>query len=366
MSIFTSNKKLGFGLMRLPLVAGGAVTDIDIEHLKKMVDYFMEQGFTYFDTAWMYHGFQSEKAIKKALVERYPRESYTLTTKFHVRLCSSKDKMEDLFNTQLANTGVDYFDYYLLHDVERGHYSKYKEYDSFNWILRKKEMGLAKHIGFSFHSDADFLDQVLTEYPYMEFVQLQINYLDWESEKVQSRRCYEVARKHNCPVIVMEPVKGGTLVNVPENVKTVFKNKEASMSIPSWAIRFCASLPGIEMVLSGMSNMEQMIDNVSYMREFKPLTEEEINLCVTAGRIISGDIKIPCTGCSYCTEGCPHKIPIPDLFALYNQDGTDYKGAVGTGSPASECAGCGQCERICPQHLDVISYLKTVANKYEA
>ena len=365
MSIFTSTKKLGFGLMRLPLIPGGAETEIDIEHLKKMVDHFMEQGFTYFDTAWMYHGLQSEKAIKKALVERYPRDSYTLTTKFHVGFCESKDKMEDFFNTQLSNTGVEYFDYYLIHDIERGNYSKYQDYDAFNWALKKKEMGLIKHLGFSFHSDAEMLDKVLTEHPYMEFVQLQINYLDWESENVQSRRCYEVARKHNTPIIVMEPVKGGTLVNVPENVQTMFKNREPEMSIPSWAIRFVASLPGIEMVLSGMSNMDQMIDNVSYMKEFKSLTEDEINICVTAGKMISGDIKIPCTGCSYCTEGCPLRIPIPKLFALYNQDGTDYDAAVGEGGKASMCVECGQCEGICPQHLEVITYLKTVAEKYE-
>lgn len=365
MSVFLSKKKLGFGLMRLPLMPGGAETEIDIEHVKKMVDYFLEQGFTYFDTAWMYHGLQSEKAIKKALVDRYPRDSYTLATKFHISFCDSKDKMDDYFNTQLSNTGVDYFDYYLVHDIEKGNFDKYQSYDTFKWVQKKKEEGLAKHIGFSFHADAELLDKILTEYPFMEFVQLQVNYLDWESERVQSRRCLEVACKHNRPVIIMEPVKGGTLVNVPENVQSMFKSKEPNMTIPSWAIRFCASLPGVEMVLSGMSNMEQMMDNVSYMKEFKPLSEKEIDLCITAGKMISGDIKIPCTGCSYCTEGCPVKIAIPKLFALYNQDGTDYTSAVGDGSPASKCVGCGQCEGICPQHLEVINYLKDVAAKYE-
>lgn len=366
MSIFTSKKKLGFGLMRLPLIPGGADTEIDLEQVKKMVDYFMENGFNYFDTAWMYHGLQSEKAAKQALVDRYPRDSYTLTTKFHIAFCESKYKMDDFLHSQLSKTGVEYFDYYLIHDVEKGNFAKYQSYDAFHWILKKKEMGLVKHIGFSFHADADLLEQILTEYPFMEFVQLQINYLDWESERVQSRRCLEVARKHNCPVIVMEPVKGGTLVNVPEKVQSLFKNNEPELSIPSWAIRFSASLPGVEMVLSGMSNMEQMMDNVSYMKEFQPLTEEQINLCITAGKVISGDIKIPCTGCSYCTEGCPLKIAIPKLFSLYNQDGEDYDSAVGEGSPASKCVACGQCERICPQHLEVISYLKDVAAKYEA
>ncbi len=366
MSIFTSDRKFGFGTMRLPLVDSSKETSIDIEHSCKMVDYFMEHGFTYFDTAWMYHGFESENAVKKILVDRYPRDSYTLATKFHVGFVKSSEEKEQVFTKQLEKTGAGYFDYYLIHDIERGNYAKYKEYDAFNWALDKKEKGLIKHLGFSFHADAELLDQILTEQPYMEFVQLQINYLDWESDNIQSRKCYEVATKHNCPVIVMEPVKGGTLVNVPDSVRKMFKDREPDLSIPSWAIRFVASLDNVKMVLSGMSNMEQMIDNVSYMENFKPLTDDEMELCKMAGKMISGDIKIPCTGCSYCTEGCPLDIAIPKLFALYNEDGTDYEGACGTGSKASECVECGQCEGICPQHLPVTSYLKDVASKYEA
>lgn len=363
MSIFT-DRKLGFGTMRLPLKEASVETSIDIEHSCKMVDYYMEHGFTYFDTAWMYHGFESENAVKKALVERYPRDSYTLATKFHVGFASSSDDKERIFNTQLEKTGAQYFDYYLIHDIERGNYDKYKEYDAFNWAREKKAKGFIKHLGFSFHSDAELLDQILTEQPDMEFVQLQINYLDWESDNIQSRKCYEVATKHNCPVIVMEPVKGGTLANVPAEVEKMFKDREPNLSIPSWAIRFVASLDNVKMVLSGMSNMDQMIDNCSYMEDFKPLTEEEKELCILAGKMISGDIKIPCTGCSYCTEGCPLNIAIPKLFAAYNSDG-NYDEAVADGGKASECVECGQCEGICPQHLPVITYLKDVATKYE-
>lgn len=365
MSIFTSDKKLGFGTMRLPLLDVTKETSIDIEQACKMVDHFISEGFTYFDTAWMYHAFESENAVKKILVDRYPREAYTLATKFHVGFVKSSEEKETVFNTQLQKTGAGYFDYYLIHDIETDNYDKYMEYDAFNWALEKKEKGLIKHLGFSFHSDAVLLDRVLTEHPEMEFVQLQLNYLDWESEKIQSRLNYEVALKHNVPVIVMEPVKGGMLVNVPDSVNDMFKAKEPSLSIPSWAIRFVASLDNVKMVLSGMSNMEQMIDNTSYMKDFKPLTEEEMELCKTAGRIISGDVKIPCTGCSYCTEGCPINIAIPKLFALYNKDGNDYDKAVSDGGRASDCIECGQCEGICPQHLKVIDYLKDVAQKYE-
>lgn len=365
MSIFTSDKKLGFGTMRLPLLDASKETSIDIEQACKMVDHFIAEGFTYFDTAWMYHGFESENAVKKILVDRYPREAYTLATKFHVGFVKSSEEKETVFETQLKKTGVSYFDYYLIHDIERGNYAKYMEYDAFNWALDKKAKGLIKHLGFSFHSDAELLDQVLTEHPEMEFVQLQINYLDWESENVQSRLCYEVACKHNVPVIVMEPVKGGSLVNVPNDVKTMFTDRSNKLSIPSWAIRFVASLENVKMVLSGMSNMEQMIDNTSYMKEFKPLTAEEMELCKLAGKMISGKIKIPCTGCSYCTAGCPLNITIPKLFALYNADGSDYDAAVGDGGKASDCVLCGQCESICPQHLNVTKFLVDVAKKYE-
>lgn len=365
-------KKLGFGLMRLPLLDKNDNGSIDVELTKKMIDVFMERGFTYFDTAWMYCKFNSERAVKEALVDRYPRDSYTLTTKLHSAFIETKEDRDRVFNEQLSKTGVEYFDYYLIHDIEEDHYVKYNELDCFNWLIDKKKAGLVKSIGFSFHDTPELLDKVLTEHPEMEFVQLQINYLDWESENVQSRRCYEVARKHNKPIIVMEPVKGGTLAVVPESVEKMLKDYDAEASIPSWAIRFAASLDGVFMVLSGMSDMAQTLDNTGYMADFKPLTEDEMAMVHKAGEMIRTHIEIPCTGCEYCLEGCPMNIAIPRYFECYNTAKQGKGGARGkyrelikTFGKASECVECGACEGICPQHLPIIDNLKKVAAKFE-
>lgn len=368
-------KKLGFGLMRLPLTDANDKGSIDIEALKEMVDTFMEQGFTYFDTAWMYCAFKSENAVKEALTDRYPRDRYTLTTKLHASYLKKKEDRDRIFEEQRQKTGVEYFDYYLLHAIDQELYSIYNEMDCFNWLIGKKKQGLVKHIGFSYHDSAEFLDQVLTEHPEMEFVQLQMNYLDWESAEVQSRKCYEVASKHGKPVIVMEPVKGGTLADVSAEVRESFAAYHPDLSVPSWAIRFVASLDNVAMVLSGMGNMEQLMDNISYMKEFVPMNAEETELVHKAAEMIKDSIAIPCTGCSYCTEGCPMQIAIPDLFRVYNKSkrgeitdveaNEEYRQLTESGGKARECLACGQCQVACPQHLEIINYLKDVAKCME-
>lgn len=366
-------KKLGFGLMRLPRLDPNDEKSIDIEQMKQMVDLFLERGFTYFDTAWMYCGHQSERAVKAALTSRYPRDSYTLTTKLHALYVHSFEDRDKIFRTQLEKTGVDYFDYYLIHDVGPLHNRIFEKYDCYNWLLEKKAQGLVKHVGLSFHDTAAYLDEVLTAHPEMEFVQLQLNYLDWDSEGVQSRKCYETAKKHGKKVIVMEPVKGGSLAKVPEEAERLFRSYAPDMSVPSWAIRFAASQENVFMVLSGMSSLAQMEDNTSYMQDFKPLNEEEQAIIRQTVDIINRNITVPCTGCSYCTEGCPKKIAIPQYFSLYNLDmqesrekewnsqGGYYDNYEGKFGMAGDCIRCGRCEAICPQHLPIRKYLADVA-----
>ena len=375
---FKPEKKLGFGLMRLPQNDPGDPGNIDFEELKKMVDLFIERGFTYFDTAWMYNAFKSEDAVKEVLTSRHPRETFTLATKLHSAFIETEEDRDKVFNAQLQKTGAGYFDYYLLHGIEGSMLEKYERLNCFDWLLNKKKEGLVRHCGFSFHDTPEILDKILTDHPEMEFVQLQINYLDWESEWIQSRKCYETAVKHGKPVVVMEPVKGGTLAKVPQEVIDLFKAHEPELSVPSWAIRFVASLENVMVVLSGMSNLKQLDDNTSYMKDFKPLTEEEIRLCHQAAQIINSQIAIPCTACHYCTEGCPMNICIPEYFSLYNEDMredleekgwtinfSNYDNLNDRHGKASDCIGCGQCESVCPQHLQIIDLLKDVAKHFE-
>lgn len=371
-------KNFGFGLMRLPLNDKNKAGDIDVEQVKKMVDLFLEKGFTYFDTAWMYCGFNSENVAKEALVSRYPRDSFTLATKLNAGFFNTQEERDSIFNQQREKTGVEYFDYYLLHGIDAGSYPKFERLDCFNWLMEKKEQGLVRHPGFSYHDNAELLDEILTRHPEMDFVQLQINYLDWDSQWIQSRRCYEVAKKHGVPVIVMEPVKGGTLARVPEEVEQLFQAHDPNASIASWAIRYAASLDNVMMVLSGMSNLQQMEDNLRFMEHFQPLTEEEMALCRQAAQLINAQIAVPCTGCSYCTEGCPQHIAIPQYFSLYNEDMrehleekgwtvnfSNYAALTKEFGKAVDCIGCGQCETACPQHLPIIESLKKVSAHYD-
>ena len=351
-----NEKKLGFGLMRLPLLDKNDAASIDLEETKKMVDAFIEKGFTYFDTAWMYCGFASEKAAKAALVDRYPRDKYTLATKLHSGFFDSFEDRDKIFNAQLENTGAGYFDYYLIHGIDAGSYPKYEQFDCFNWLRDKKKQGLVKHMGISFHDTPELLDEILTKH---------------------SRACYEIAKKHGIPVIVMEPVKGGTLAKLPDEAEKLLKDYNPEASIASWAVRFAASLDNVMMVLSGMSSMEQLQDNVSYMEDFKPMNEEERALCFKVADIINSQIAIPCTGCSYCTEGCPMKIAIPQYFSMYNEDMREAEDKGWTANlsnyqlvsqkfgKASDCVACGQCENACPQHLSIIEHLKSVAKRFE-
>lgn len=362
-------KKLGFGLMRLP--RKGPFTDI--EQTKQMVDLFLESGCTYFDTAYVYLG--SEEAAKKALVDRHPRESYTLATKLNATLPGlSEQRAKKQFRTSLERTGAGYFDYYLLHALMEGNYRSYERFHLWEYVRELKAQGLIRHYGFSFHGGPELLDKLLTEHPDVEFVQLQINYADWESPKVASRANYEVARRHGKPIIVMEPVKGGSLAKPPEEVARLLKEANPSASLPSWAIRFAASLEGVQTVLSGMSDLGQMEDNLSYMAEFSPLNREEQLLLRQVRELMAKSAVIPCTACGYCTAGCPKQIPIPNVFSAMNlrlgdgqleQAAQAYADAVQAGGRASDCIACGQCESACPQHIRIIDRLKECAEALE-
>ncbi len=364
--------KLGFGLMRLPKKGHGK---IDIEQTKKMVDLFMEAGLTYFDTAYVYDDGDSERAAKAALVDRYPRESFTLATKLCAWMGVHNEKAaKQQFYTSLERTGAGYFDYYLLHALQAGNYKTYDKYHIWDFVKEQKEKGLIKHWGFSFHATPDILDELLTEHPDVEFVQLQLNYADWENPHVTARENYEVARKHGKSIVVMEPVKGGALAKPPKKVGEIFREANPDASYASWAIRYAASLDGIITVLSGMSNLEQMQDNLSYMKNFKPLDAKEQEAIRKAQEIMTGVKSIPCTACHYCTAGCPKQIPIPEIFAARNQQlvwgqlaegRRQYAKAVETGGRAGDCIACGQCERACPQQIDVITRLKDCAVQFD-
>ena len=362
-------KNFGFGCMRLPM-NGEAV---DVAETCRMVDAFLNAGFNYFDTAHGYLQGKSETALRECLTGRYPREKYVLTDKLTENFFKTEADIRPFFESQLTACGVDYFDYYLMHAQGAGNYGHFKKCRAYETAFALKAEGRVRHVGISFHDRAEVLEQILADYPQIEVVQLQFNYVDYDDPAVQSRKCYDVCVQHGKPVIVMEPVKGGNLVSLPQDARAVLDALHGG-SPASYALRFAASFPGVKMVLSGMSDLAQMQENISFMADFKPLNEEEMAAVAKVRAIFRGKNLIPCTACRYCTDGCPRHIAIPDLFALMNAkqiyhdwNANFYYSAVHTapGRRASDCVKCGKCEKACPQHLPIRRLLEEVAKEFE-
>ena len=362
--------KLGFGLMRLPKLPSG---QIDLEQTKEMVDLFLSAGMTYFDTAYVYDNGDSERAAAAALVQRHPRDSFTLATKLNVRVAKTADEARGQFTTSLERTGAGYFDYYLLHALQESRLGTYEEYRLWDFVSQQKAKGLIKHLGFSFHDSPQVLDRILTDHPEAEFVQLQINYADWEDPTVASRANYEVARKHNKPVVIMEPVKGGTLVKLPDPVADILRAAEPGAPLASWALRFAGSLPGVIAVLSGMNTPEMVAENAAIMRDGVPLAAGEYEVIEAAREALAALPGVPCTDCRYCMKGCPEGVHINTIMQslnIYDQMGDAYRAQenynwnTGAGK-ASACIQCGACESVCPQHIAIVSELERAAGLFE-
>ena len=370
--------KLGMGLMRLPLMDENDQTSIDYEEVNKMVDAYMDAGFDYFDTAFVYHEGVGEAAFRKCVVERYPRESFKIATKLPLFVITEESQLEPIFAQQLENCGVDYIDYYMLHNVSGFTENAWKNVDLYSFIQKKKEEGYIKHIGISTHGNAEFLEEILFEHPELEFVLLQINYLDWEDEGIESRKCLEVARKYNKQVMIMEPYKGGFLADVPEEAEKIMKEYNPDRSVVSWAMRFVANIEDVEVVLTGASNLEQLESNIREFNDADPLNDEEMEIISQVSEIINSNITVDCTKCRYCVDTCPEDIDIAKIFDLYNKhklletdEWTQFGNAYlnytkldGVGI-ASDCIECENCIEECPQQINIPEVLKDVAKTFE-
>lgn len=370
---FESTPKLGFGCMRLPLLDPADQQSIDLEQFKQMVDAFIEGGGTYFDTAFVYHEGASEKALGEALVARHPRDAYTVATKCLAWAVDSKEEAQSNLATSLERMGLDYVDFYLLHNVGGARTAKFDAYDMWNFAQRKKEEGLIRHWGFSMHDGPEALEELLAAHPEADFVQLQVNYLDWEDPVVQARRCMEVAAAHGKPVVIMEPARGGRLVELPEQVAALLREASPEASLASWAYRFCYQLPGVLTVLSGMSTLDQVRQNVADFRAAEPFSPVERQAFDRAVEVLRGMASIPCTNCRYCVKGCPQNVVIPEIMALLNlelmtENRTFTKGLYSwqaAPGPASKCIACGACEAMCPQGIDIVHQLEVAAEHFE-
>lgn len=366
-------KKLGFGFMRLPLIDDTDRRTIDYDSLYKMVDAYMSAGFSYFDTAYHYHNGYSEVALRKAVVERYERDKLIIADKMPMLMVKKKEQLDEIFEEQLVKCGVSYFDYYLLHAVGYSNYSTINKIAAFDYLRKKKKEGKIKKIGFSYHADAELLDKILFENPDVDVVQLQLNYLDWEDPLIESRKCYEIAEKHKKEVIVMEPIKGGVLANLPDDINRLFKDYSSSDSSASWALRYAASKKNVVLVLSGMSDITQVDDNISNMNCFEPMNNKEYLVIEEVVKKIKKIATIPCTSCYYCVRTCPKQIKIPEYFAIYNNwkqnkktqmlvTSMYYSNLINNSCNAKECIKCGKCKKECPQHIDIATKLQE-ANK---